>query len=69
MKDTTIMTGSENKAPSLTSERAMWNVGRKAPVWLLIAYPGGVLAVWGMIFYVLFQLRTVYLEGNDEEEL
>ena len=68
-KDTIIMTGAQNNAPSLTAERAMWNIGRKAPVWLLITYPAGVLMVWGFIFYVLFQLRTVYYEGNDEEEL
>lgn len=68
-KDTTIMTGSANNAPSLTANRAMWNVGHKAPVWLLITYPAGVLLVWGFIFYVLLQLRTVYNEGNDEDEL
>jgi len=68
-KDTTILTGAANDAPSLTAERAMWNIGRKAPVWLLITYPAGVLIVWGFIFYVLLQLRTVYHEGNDEDEL
>lgn len=67
--DTTIMTGASNTSPSLTAERAMWNIGRKAPVWLLITYPAGVLIVWGFIFYVLLQLRTVYNEGNDDEEL
>ncbi|MEZ5011954.1 MAG: cytochrome c [Bacteroidales bacterium] len=68
-KDTVVMAGIENNAPSLTEKRAMWNIGHKAPIWLLIAYPVGVLLVWGMILYVVLQLRTVYKEGNDEDEL
>lgn len=68
-KDTVIAAGMANTAPSLIAKRAMWNVGRKAPLWILITYPAGVLLVWGFIFYVLFQLRTVYSEGNDNDEL
>jgi hypothetical protein len=45
----------------------MWNSNRKAPVWLIISYFGVVLSVWGFIFLVLFRLRTIYNEGEDEE--
>ena len=58
--------GLQSNNPSLTEERAMWNVGKKAPVWLLIAFPGVVLTVWGLIFFVLFQVRKVYHLGEDE---
>lgn len=65
-KDTVIAAGINGYRPPLTESRAMWNVNRKAPVWLLFAYPGVVLAVWSLIFYVLFQVRKIYFEGEDE---
>jgi hypothetical protein len=68
-KDTVLLGGIKNNAPSLIAERAMWNIGKRAPIWLLITYPAGVFLVWGFIFYVLFQLKAVYAEGNSDEEL
>ena len=61
-----INIGRSTNKPALNEERAMWNTGRKAPVWLLMAYPGVVLTVWAFIFFVLFQLRKVYHLGEDE---
>ncbi|MEE4114909.1 MAG: cytochrome c [Marinilabiliaceae bacterium] len=58
--------GLPTDVPALNSQRAMWNIGRKAPVWLLMAYPGVVLTVWAFIFFVLLQLRKVYHLGEDE---
>lgn len=58
--------GVHTDEPSLTENRAMWNTARKAPVWLLIAYPGVVLAVWTLIFFVLFQIRKIYNQGEEE---
>lgn len=46
--------------PSLTKERAMWNVVWKAPIWLLILYPLallGVLSCFGYIFYNLYRIQ------------
>jgi len=58
--------GSSTDLPSLTEERAMWNTNLMAPVWLLIVYPGVVLTVWTLIFFVLFQLRKIYRMGEKE---
>lgn len=66
-KDTTLMLGSAVTAPPLTDKRAMWNTNRKAPLWLIFSYFGVVLTVWGFIFYVLFRLRAIHKEGEDEE--
>lgn len=66
-KDTILAAGLPNNRPGLTEQRAMWNVVRKAPIWITIAYPLGVLLVWGFIFYVLFILKKIYDEGADEK--
>lgn len=66
-KDTSLNIGVASYAPPLNLERAMWNVNRKAPLWLIFAYFGVVLTVWGFIFYVLFKLRDIHREGGDEK--
>lgn len=52
---------------SLTAKRAMWNINRKAPVWLILTFSLGVLTAWGFIFYVMLQLRSIYKLGKKEE--
>lgn len=64
--DTLLAIGTPTNIPGLTAERAMWNKMRKAPIWLLFTYFGGVLAAWGTIFYILFQLRRVFYIGKKE---
>lgn len=64
--DTTFSIGMLNDAPPLDKERALWNSNKKAPLWLIISYISVVLAVWGFIFYVLFQLRKIYFAGKKE---
>lgn len=66
-KDTTLNIGTATLAPPLNQERAMWNINRKSPVWLILAYTIVVLTVWGFIFYVLFRLRAIHKEGEDEK--
>lgn len=66
-KDTILNIGTATLVPPLNRDRAMWNINRKAPVWLIFAYAGLVLTVWGFIFYVLFRLRTIHSEGEDED--
>ncbi len=53
---------------SLTANRAMWNTVRKAPVWIILAYGLGVLAVWGFIVLVMFKLRDIFTVGTALSE-
>ena len=65
--DTAFSIGMVNDAESLVEKRALWNSNRKAPLWLLASYISVVLAVWGLIFFVLFQLRRIYFIGKDQD--
>ena len=61
--DTTLAIGVPTYRPPLNEKRAMWNVVQKTPIWLLLAYTFSVLTVWGFIFYVLIQIRSIYRAG------
>lgn len=63
-KDTLLHAGVKVVPVSLIKQRAMWNVVRKAPIWILLTYSLGVIAVWSFIFYVLFKLRDIYIIGK-----
>lgn len=63
-KDTIIKGGAKINPVSLTSRRAMWNVVRKAPVWIILTYTLGVLGVWGFIFLIMFKLRDIFIIGK-----
>ena len=63
-KDTVIQAGVITVPVSLVAERAMWNNVRKAPVWIILTYTLGVLAVWGFIFLVMMKLRDIYTIGS-----
>jgi mono/diheme cytochrome c family protein len=65
--DTTMAIGVPTYRPPLNEQRAMWNVVQKTPIWLLLAYTFTVLAVWGFIFYVLMQIRAIYMAGSKKE--
>jgi len=67
--DTTIAIGVPTYRPPLNKERAMWNVNRKTPIWLLLAYSITVLAVWGFIIYVLLQIRAIYKAGVKKNKI
>jgi mono/diheme cytochrome c family protein len=62
-KDTILQAGEITVPESLVKNRAMWNTVRKAPVWVILTYGFGVIAVWGFIFYVLFLLRDIFVIG------
>ncbi|PWD99881.1 c-type cytochrome [Marinilabilia rubra] len=66
-KDTVLKAGSPVMAPPLNKERAMWNTVWKAPVWLLISYLGAVLLIWGTIFFIILQIREIFLIGKRKE--
>ena len=63
-KDTLLMAGVRMTNASLVAERAMWNNVRKAPLWILLTYSGGLLAVWGFIVLALMKLRDIYIVGG-----
>jgi len=65
--DTTLAIGVPTYRPPLNEQRAMWNVVQKTPIWLLLAYTFTVLAVWGIIFYVLMQIRAISKAGIQKE--
>ncbi len=62
--DTTLAIGVPTYRPPLNEPRAMWNVVQKTPIWLLLSYIFAVLSVWGFIFYVLLQLKSIYKSGS-----
>ncbi|MHC1732619.1 MAG: cytochrome c [Bacteroidales bacterium] len=63
-KDSVLMAGTATVPVSLTAKRAMWNTVRKAPVWIILAYGLGVLAVWGFIILVMMKLRDIFTVGT-----
>jgi hypothetical protein len=63
--DTTMAIGVPTYRPPLNKERAMWNVVGKTPIWLLLSYLLTVLTVWGLIVYVMLQLRAIYKSGEE----
>jgi hypothetical protein len=63
-KDSVLMAGAVTVPVSLTAKRAMWNTVRKAPVWIILAYGLGVLAVWGFILIVMMKLRDIFTVGT-----
>jgi mono/diheme cytochrome c family protein len=60
-----IKAGVATQKPSLTEQRAMWNVVSKAPWWVTIAYPLAVLGVLGTIGYILLLLKKIYFLGKE----
>lgn len=70
IKDTAMTVGVPVKAVSLVEKRALWNSLSKAPYWVLISYILSVLVVWGLIFLIMVELRSIfkigqYFEKND----
>ena len=66
--DTLIKAGVKIKPVSARAKRAMWNTVRMAPIWILITYTTVVLGVWSVIFFILFQLREVFLLGKEDAD-
>lgn len=59
--------GKATNNPSLIAERAMWGKMVKAPIWVLLGYSSLVLAAWGTIFFVLFQLKKIFMIGKESK--
>ena len=67
-KDTVLKAGVKTVVPGLTENRAMWNVVRKAPWWILLTFTFAVLVVWGFIFLILLKLRDIFIVGEHLEK-
>jgi molybdopterin-containing oxidoreductase family membrane subunit len=66
-EDTVLAAGVPVHPVSLTAKRAMWNVVEKAPIWVLVAYPVGLLAVLAVLGFIMLQLRKIFYIGKKQE--
>jgi mono/diheme cytochrome c family protein len=51
--------GTSVNPTKLLDQRAWWNISSKAPIWLIISYLCGGIAVACAVFYVVRQLKTI----------
>lgn len=58
--------GTPTNKPSLTENRAIWNVMAKAPIWLLITYFSCVLIVISCFLYIFYNLYRIYKIGKSK---
>jgi mono/diheme cytochrome c family protein len=63
----TMKIGIPTYRPPLNEQRALWNVNKKSPIWLLLTYLFSVLAVWALIVYVMLQLRILFKSGEEND--
>jgi hypothetical protein len=59
--------GTKNSAPALNAKRAIWNVVQKAPLWILFTYTIGVLGIWSVLGYIIFQLVKLRKKAKGEQ--
>ena len=64
-KTVLVAAGIPKNKEKLTDQRAMWNITRMAPVWLLISYFGVVFFVWSFIIYILLQILKIRKIGKE----
>ncbi len=64
--DSALKAGVPTHPVSLRAKRSMWNTVQMAPAWLLIVYPVALLAVLGIIGYILLQIRKIFYIGKRE---
>jgi hypothetical protein len=65
--DTILAIGKPNHAKSLVAGRAMWNVRSKAPFWIMFSYIFVVIGVWGILFFIIFQIRKIKKLGKNKD--
>lgn len=64
-KSALIKAGVAKNMEKLTDQRAMWNISRMAPWWLIFSYFGVVLFVWSFIIYIVFQILKIRKIGSE----
>ncbi len=63
-KDTVMKAGAVTVPVSLSGAEGNVEYVRKAPVWVILSYGLGVIAVWGFIILVMLKLRDIYTVGS-----
>ena len=60
-KDTLMKVGMPTISENLLEKRSMWNINSRAPWWVILSYFGVVMLVWGTIFFIIFEIRKIWL--------
>ena len=60
-----ITWGSINPKDYWTERRALWKNNDYIPIWLLISFVGGAIAVWGVMGYVAFLVFKIKRIGDQ----
>ncbi|MGC8803425.1 MAG: c-type cytochrome [Bacteroidales bacterium] len=53
--------------PPLTEQNAMWNIGSKAPRWLIISYLLVVGTIWFFLIRIMLSIRKIKQTGKKPE--
>jgi mono/diheme cytochrome c family protein len=51
----------------LLNERSWWNIGKMAPIWLIVLYTSGLAAVGAVMLYVAMQLRKIKIINQNKQ--
>lgn len=60
-----LKVGVPTDKPGLTEKRAIWNVLKKAPVWIIVTYTSILLAVCAALLYIINSLRKLKKSVNN----
>jgi mono/diheme cytochrome c family protein len=50
----------------ILDDRSWWNIGKMAPIWLIVLYTTGLASVAAVILYVLMQLRKIKIINHNK---
>lgn len=64
----TVPWGIYMKPVSSFGQRALWAARGKAPMWLMFMAYSIILAVWGVIFYLILRIVKISKLGKEQEE-
>ena len=64
-RDFSMKIGVPTDVPSLTEERAMWNVLSKAPIWLLASYISVVVVIWSFLIFIVLSIFKINKLGKQ----
>lgn len=50
--------------PALNEDRAIWNIVKKAPLWIIGLYSLGIIAFLSLLGFLLLNLRKIFMSKN-----